>query len=140
VRQRLEAHRSLAQCARCHARIDPLGFALENYDASGEWRLQEGFGYKGRIGRNDPMIDASGELPDGTAINGVEGLQAALLANSDAFVTALSRAMLTYALGRELTLADEPAVTEIVNTLTAKKASLRDLIQAIVTSTPFTTT
>lgn len=56
VRQRLEIHRSLAQCARCHDKIDPLGFALENFDASGQWREREGFGYKGRIGEHDPLM------------------------------------------------------------------------------------
>jgi hypothetical protein len=140
VRQRLEAHRSLAQCARCHAKIDPLGFALENYDASGEWRLQEGFGYKGRIGTNDPVIDASGTLPDGTEIDSVEDLQAALLARSDDFVEALARSLLTYALGRELSLADEPALEQILKQTASSGHTLRALIHAIIHSEPFTTT
>ena len=140
VRQRLEAHRAIASCARCHAKIDPLGFALENYDASGEWRLQEGFGYKGRIGERDPVIDASGELPDGTQINGVAGLQDALLARGDDFLETLTRALLTYALGRELGLADEAAVKRIVDTTAAKGSTLRALIHAIVASEPFQTT
>ncbi|MCA9033439.1 MAG: DUF1588 domain-containing protein, partial [Planctomycetaceae bacterium] len=63
VRQRLEIHRELPQCARCHSKIDPLGFSLENFNAAGEYRTQEGFGYKGRIGQNDPLIDASAVLP-----------------------------------------------------------------------------
>jgi hypothetical protein len=140
VRQRLEAHRALAQCARCHAKIDPLGFALENYDASGEWRLQEGFGYKGRIGRNDPAIDASGELPDGTVIDGLAGLQTALLERGDDFVETLARAMLTYALGRELGLADDPAIKTIVASTASQGYTLRAMIHAIVTSEPFQTT
>jgi hypothetical protein len=140
VRQRLEAHRSLAQCARCHARIDPLGFALENYDASGEWRQQEGFGYKGRIGQNDPVVDASGTLPDGTEIDGVADLQAALIARSDDYVEALARSLLTYALGRELSLADEPALEQILNQTASDGYTLRALIHAITQSEPFTTT
>lgn len=140
VRQRLEAHRALAQCARCHAKIDPLGFALENYDASGEWRLQEGFGYKGRIGTNDPLIDATGALPDGTTINGIDGLQAALLARGDDFVETLARALLTYALGRELGLADDPAIQQIVADTAAGGFTLRAMIHAIVSSEPFQTT
>ena len=140
VRQRLEAHRAIASCARCHAKIDPLGFALENYDASGEWRLQEGFGYKGRIGEHDPVIDASGTLPDGTQINGVAGLQEALLARGDDFLETLARAMLTYALGRELGLADEAAVKRIVATTAAGGSTLRALIHAIAASKPFQTT
>ncbi|MCA9085798.1 MAG: DUF1592 domain-containing protein, partial [Planctomycetaceae bacterium] len=86
VRQRLEIHRELPQCARCHDRIDPLGFALENFNAAGDWREQEGFGYKGRIGRDDPVIDATSQLPDGTQINGIQGLQAALLQKEDLFL------------------------------------------------------
>ena len=140
VRQRLEAHRAIASCARCHAKIDPLGFALENYDASGEWRLQEGFGYKGRVGKNDPLIDTSGQLPDGTVIDGVAGLQSALLHRSDDFVETLARALLTYALGRELGLSDDEAVSTIVQTTATQGFTLRALIHAIVTSTPFQST
>jgi hypothetical protein len=140
VRQRLEAHRALAQCARCHAKIDPLGFALENYDASGEWRLQEGFGYKGRIGANDPLIDATGALPDGSTIHGIDGLQAALLERGDDFVETLARALLTYALGRELALADDPAIQQIVEKTSAGGFTVRAMIHAIVSSEPFQTT
>ena len=82
VRQRLEIHRELPQCARCHNKIDPLGFALENFNAAGEWRDREGFGYKGRIGRDDPLIDASSKLLDGTEIVGVEGLHNALIGSA----------------------------------------------------------
>ncbi len=138
VRQRLEIHRELPQCARCHDKIDPLGFALENFDASGYFRKQEGFGYKGRINRDDPEIDASSQLPDGTKIDGVEGLQKALLQKEDLFLNCLTTKLYTYALGRELTLADQKFVKQAVVQLKQSDRSLRTLIQSVVTSEPFT--
>ncbi len=139
VRQRLEIHRSLAQCARCHNKIDPLGFALENYNAAGEWREQEGFGYKGRIEKNDPKIDASSAMPDGTKIDGVAGLQAAMLAKEDLFLGCLASKLMTYAYGRELGLADQPLVKSAVTEMKQNGYTLRSLIQSIVVSEPFTT-
>ena len=137
VRKRLEIHRQLPQCARCHNKIDPLGFALENYNASGEWREQEGFGYKGRIDRNDPKIDASSKMPDGTEINGVVGLQNAMLAKEDQFLGALANKLLTYACGRELGLADQPTIKAAVADLKSNQYSLRALLKFIVCSEPF---
>ena len=90
VRKRLEIHRELPQCARCHNKIDPLGLALENYNASGEFRLQEGFGYKGRIGNDDPIIDASVELSNGTKISGPESLKRELRKTETAFLRCLA--------------------------------------------------
>ena len=140
VRKRLEVHRSLPQCARCHDRIDPLGFALEHYNAAGEWREQEGFGYKGRIQREDPPIDAASRMPDGTPIDGVTGLQAALVARRDDFVRVLARQLTTYALGRELGLADEPGLDAIVAAADDDgRTTLRSLVRAIVSSDLFTT-
>lgn len=137
VRKRLEIHRELAQCARCHNKIDPLGFALENYNAAGEWRDQEGFGYKGRVGRNDPQIDATAKLPDGTEINSVDGLQAALLKKDRLFLRCLSEKLTAYALGREISPLDEPFLQATVTQLQKPPATLRSLIQAIVTSDAF---
>ena len=137
VRQRLEIHRSLAQCARCHNKIDPLGFALENYNAAGEWRVQEGFGYKGRVERDDPRIDASSAMPDGTKIDGVTGLQDAMLAKEDLFLECLASKMMTYAYARELGLADQPTVKSIVAQMKKEQYTLRSLINAIVSSDPF---
>ncbi|MEI8019376.1 MAG: DUF1592 domain-containing protein [Schlesneria sp.] len=139
VRQRLEIHRSLAQCARCHNKIDPLGFALENYNAAGEWREQEGFGYKGRIEKNDPKIDATSAMPDGTKIDGVAGLQAAMLAKEDLFLTCLASKLMTYAYGRELGLADQPLVKSAVVQMKQNRYTLRSLLHSIVASEPFTT-
>ncbi len=137
VRKRLEIHRELAQCARCHNKIDPLGFALENYNAAGEWRDREGFGYKGRVGRDDPLIDASSKLPDGTAINGVEGLQAALIKQDRLFLRCLSEKLTSYALGREISPLDEAFLQTTVTQMQKHPATLRSLIHAIVGSTAF---
>ena len=137
VRKRLEIHRQLAHCARCHNKIDPLGFALENFNAAGEWRDQEGFGYKGRIDQNDPKIDASSKMLDGTAIDGVEGLQQAMLAQEDLFLGCLASKMMTYAYGRELGLADQPSVKTAVAYVKKNGYSLRSLLKFIVASEPF---
>ncbi len=137
VRQRLEIHRQLPQCARCHNKIDPLGFALENFNASGDFRLQEGFGYQGRIETNDPLVDASSQLPDGTPIIGIRGLQQALVEREDQFYFCLASKLLTYALGRELSLVDHPTVNQLVQAMKTDDASLQSLIQAIVSTSAF---
>jgi hypothetical protein len=137
VRQRLEIHRQLPQCARCHNKIDPLGFALENFNAAGEWREQEGFGYKGRIDKNDPKIDASSKMPDGTKIVGVAGLQQAMLKQDDLFLKSLATHLTTYALGRELGLADQPLVDGAVTAMKQDGTTVRALVKAIVASDAF---
>ena len=137
VRKRLEIHRTLPQCARCHSKIDPLGFALENFNAAGEWRDQEGFGYKGRIERNDPKIDAASKLPDGTAIDGVDELRTVLRQKEDLFLNCLASKLLTYALGRELGIADQPTIKAAVAHTKKNNHTLRSLIQFIVTSESF---
>jgi hypothetical protein len=137
VRQRLEIHRELPQCARCHDKIDPLGLALENFNASGEYREQEGFGYKGRIERDDPRIDASAQLPDGTKINGPIELKRALRQQKELFLRCLAQKLLTYALGRELTLADEPTIRQVVQRTQADDDRLRSMIVAIIESAAF---
>jgi mono/diheme cytochrome c family protein len=137
VRQRLEIHRSLPQCARCHNKIDPLGFALENFNAAGDWRDQEGFGYKGRIGQNDPVIDASAKMIDGTEFVGVEGLQKVLLQKEDLFLNCLAGKLFTYALGRELGVADQLHVNAAVDHLSSNDRTMRTLIKYVATSEPF---
>jgi hypothetical protein len=137
VRQRLEVHRSLPQCARCHNKIDPLGFALENFNASGEFREREGHGYKGRIEQNDPLIDASSKMPDGTQIEGVRGLQVALLMREELFLKCLAGKVMTYALGRELGLGDQPTITAAVTHMKQQRRTLRSLIYFVVTSDSF---
>jgi hypothetical protein len=137
VRQRLEIHRELTQCARCHNKIDPLGFALENFDAAGDWREQEGFGYQGRVQSDDPKIDASSKMPDGTKIVGVTGLQKAMLEQDDLFLKSLATHLTTYALGRELGLGDQPLIDGAVVAMKENGTTIRSLIKAIVASEAF---
>ncbi len=137
VRQRLEIHRTLPQCARCHNKIDPLGFALENYNAAGEWRDQEGFGYKGRIDRNDPRVNVASKLPDGTEVNGVDELRKVLRQKEDLFLNCLAGKLLTYALGRELGIADQPTVKAAVAHTKKNGNTLRSLVQFIAASEIF---
>ena len=139
VRQRLAIHREIASCARCHDKIDPLGLALENFDAAGRWREQEGHGYNGRINDNDPPIDASAKMPDGTEFVGVQGLQEQLLKKDDLFQNSLATQLTTYALGRELGFSDKPAVRSFVKTMGENGNTLRSLITAIATSELFNT-
>jgi hypothetical protein len=127
VRERLAQHRANPVCATCHSRIDPLGFALENYDVLGRWRNDEG----------GKPIDAKGQLPDGTTFNGPEELKAVLLQKKDVFLENLTRKLLGYALGRGLTLEDSCTVDAIVAEVKRNNYSSQSLIDAIVLSTPF---
>ncbi len=139
VRQRLAIHREVASCARCHEKIDPLGLALENFNAAGQWRDQEGHGYNGRIEKNDPVIDASAKMPDGTEFVGVQGLQEELLKRDAQFLNSLASQLTTYALGRELGFSDRPAVRRFVKDMQGEKNMIRTLIKSIATSEAFTT-
>jgi hypothetical protein len=127
VRERLEMHRANPTCAACHSIMDPLGLALENFDLVGRWREQE----------DGHPIDATAELTDGTKLTGAADLRRALLSRSDAFVTAVTERLLTYALGRELEYYDRPAVRSIVRAADRDGTTLAALIQAIVASEPF---
>jgi hypothetical protein len=128
VRERLERHRTDAVCATCHARMDPLGFALENFDAIGRWRT---------IDETGKPIDASGVLPDGTKFEGPVEFRAALVARGEEFVTTLTEKLLTYAIGRGLEFYDMPAVREIVRGSTPADYHWSSLILGIVDSVPF---
>jgi hypothetical protein len=127
VRQRLEQHRANAVCASCHARMDPLGFALENFDAIGQWRETE----------QDVAIDAKTVLPDGTTVDGPVAFRNALLARHDEFVTNVVEKLLTYALGRGLEHYDAPSVRRIVNDTSARDYRWSEIVLAIVKSVPF---
>ncbi|MFN9754039.1 MAG: DUF1588 domain-containing protein [bacterium] len=127
VRERLEKHRANAVCASCHSRIDPLGFALENYDVIGRWRTEDA----------GKPVDNSGEMTDGTKIQGPAQLKAALLEHKDLFVRNLTSKLLGYALGRGLTLRDSCTVDAIVAAVKAKDYSAQALSEGIVLSTPF---
>ena len=139
VRQRLALHRELPSCARCHDKIDPLGLALENFDAASRWREREGHGNNGRSRDNDPPIDASAKMPDGTEFVGVKGLQEQLLKKDDLFLNSLASHLTTYAIGRELGISDRPAIREFVEAMRRENNSIRSLIKAIATSETFTT-
>ena len=127
LRQRMEQHRTNPVCASCHQRMDPLGFALENYDGIGRWRERDGVA----------RIDASGQLPTGEKFQGPQELERLLIARKDEFVECLSRKLLTYALGRGLEHYDECAVEKIV--AGAKSADYRfsALVLQVVQSDPF---
>lgn len=138
LRERLESHRENAQCARCHNKIDPLGFALENFAASGEWRTREHKIYMNPPTQNDgPEIDARGVMPDGTQIEGLEGLQRELLKRQDQFLNCLAEKLYTYALGRQLGYSDQAFIQAAVETMQTNDHTLRCLIHHIVQSDLF---
>ena len=127
LRQRLELHRADPACASCHQMMDPVGFALENFDLVGRWRTFD----------NGLPLDTKAEMVDGTSVNGPAALRAALLARPEAFMTSISERLLTYALGRELEHYDGPAVRRIVEGAAENGFTLRALVKAVVTSAPF---
>ena len=139
MRQRMEQHRANPVCASCHARMDPLGFALENFDAIGKWRAIETFqswnGYDTLITRNP--IDASGLLPNGTKFQGPAELRKILLSHPEQFVTTVTEKLLTYALGRGVEYYDQPAVREIMREAVRNDYRWSALILGIVESEPF---
>jgi mono/diheme cytochrome c family protein len=127
LRDRMEEHRSNPGCATCHRVMDPIGFALENFDAVGAWRTRDA----------GTPIDASGQLADGTPVNGVVTLRAALLTRPEIFVGTMTEKMLTYALGRALTHEDMPAVRAIVRQSASQDNRFSSLVLGIVNSVPF---
>ena len=129
VREELAQHRSIATCAECHRKIDPLGFALENFDPIGAWRTQ--------YGKNLP-IDASGQLPSGEKFDDIRHLRTLLIERHESFTRSLAEKLMTYALGRELEIGDRPAIDEVLAELVENNGGLRDLIRSMVTSEPFT--
>ena len=129
VRQSMEEHRANPVCASCHTRMDPIGFALENFDGVGRWRTTEGSG-------NTP-IDTSGVLPDGTKFQGPAELRKILLSHPEQFTTIVTEKLLTYALGRGVEYYDEPAVRKIVRESALGGYRWSSLIQGIVSSEPF---
>ena len=135
VRARMELHRSNPVCASCHRMMDPLGFALENFDGTGRWRTTEDTGIPGELG---PAIDPSGVTPDGSEFDGASGLRQ-ILASRDAFIGTLTERLLTYATGRRLEAADMPAVRQIQRDAAAQESRWSAVILAIVNSEPFQT-
>jgi mono/diheme cytochrome c family protein len=128
VRERMSAHRSNPVCANCHRTIDPVGFALENFDAVGRWRDNEG---------DSGPIDVSGALPGIGDVNGVAGLEEALLRHPELFATTLTEKLLTFALGRGVEYYDAPAVRKVLREAEPGGYRFSSLILGIVKSAPF---
>ena len=121
-------HRANPVCAACHTRMDPLGFALENFDAVGRWRTRSEAG---------DLIDPAGVLPDGTKLDGVPALRQVLLSRADQFSTTLTEKLLSYAVGREVGYRDAPAVRGVVRAAVRDHYRFSSLVVGIVTSVPF---
>ncbi|HLG58270.1 MAG TPA: DUF1592 domain-containing protein [Vicinamibacterales bacterium] len=130
VRQRLEEHRESPTCAACHKLMDPIGFALENFDAVGAYRTRDG----GTLGT---PIDASGQLMDGTRVDGVVTLRNALVRQPEIFVSTFTEKLMTYALGRGVAANDMPSVRGIVRNAGRQNYRFSTIVHGIVTSTPF---
>jgi hypothetical protein len=128
TRERLEAHRANGVCASCHKLMDPLGFALENFDAVGKYRVFD---------ENFQAIDNSGAYADGTRIDGLAGLRQVLMNHSQQFLTNVTNTLMTYALGRGVEAYDAPAVRAIVREAAPQHYRLTSLVVGIVQSAPF---
>jgi len=128
IRERLSLHRNNPVCANCHRTIDPVGFALENFDAVGRWRDQDG---------DSGPVDVSGELPGAGEFKGVDGLEEALLRRPELFAGTLTEKLLTFALGRGVEYYDAPAIRKILREAAADRYRFSSLILGIVKSAPF---
>jgi len=128
AREQLELHRANPACASCHVRMDPLGFALENFDAVGTWRKMDA----------GQVIDAGAVLPDGTQFSGFSGLQQILLDRRDEFARAFTERLMTYALARGMGPQDMPAVRAIARSAAEDGYRVQTIIRGIVRSPAFT--
>jgi hypothetical protein len=133
MRERMEEHRANPVCANCHKLMDPIGLSLENFDATGAWRNRDG----DTVRAMGTPIDASGQLLDGTRVDGVVTLRKALLKQPDIFVGTLTEKLMIFALGRGLGAYDMPAVRAIVRESARQDYRFSSLIMGIVKSTPF---
>jgi hypothetical protein len=127
VRARMELHRRNPVCASCHSKMDPFGFALENFDAIGQYRTVD----------SGALVDASGTMPDGTTFTGPADFRTALLQRREELMTALTEKLLTYALGRGVEYYDMPAIRQIVREAGSRDYRWSALIESLVRSTPF---
>jgi cytochrome c553 len=130
LRERMELHRKNPACASCHQRMDPLGFALENFDGVGKWRVEA----------DGVAVDPEASLPDGTQFAGVEGLRGYLEQNREDFVRTLSAKLLAYALGRGVEYHDQPAIRKIARESAADGHRWSSVILGVVRSAPFEST
>lgn len=128
IREQLEKHREIATCAECHRKIDPLGFALENFDAVGGWRDR----YEAKT-----PIDSAGQLPGGDSFQTVSEFGKLLVDRQDHFNRCLTEKLMSCALGRELEVGDRPSVDKVLAELDRTKGGLRDLIRLVVLSESF---
>lgn len=129
IRDQLKKHRSVSACYDCHRKIDPLGFALENFDPVGGWRTT--------YGRRGAKVDASGKLPNGKSFHNVVGLKQILVGQKEQFARVLTERMLAYATGRTIEPADRPEIDRLVTELGKRKFGMRTLIRLVVTSKTF---
>jgi len=127
LRDRMEQHRNNPACAGCHQRMDPLGFALENFDALGKWRTAA----------DGEKVDASASLPDGTTFEGIAGLRNLLLKHKDDYVRTLTEKLLAYSIGRGIEYYDLPAIRRITRQSVTSDYRWSSLVLGIVRSTPF---
>jgi hypothetical protein len=140
LREQMTLHRSVDPCKSCHAIMDPIGFALENFDASGKWRNTDGSGLPGGWvpgGNGGTPIDASGELYDGAPIDGPAGLRRALLRYSPQFVRMFTEKMMTYGLGRGVEYFDMPVIRSIAGDAERNNNRFSAIVLGIVKSAPF---
>jgi mono/diheme cytochrome c family protein len=131
MRERMEAHRRNPVCANCHRLFDPIGLAMENFDAVGRYRTRDG----GSLGA---PIDASGELVDGTKVDGVVSLRRALLSDPELFVGTVVEKLMTFSLGRGVAASDMPSVRSIIRDAAGRDYRFSNIVLGIVRSTPFT--
>ncbi len=127
MRQRTEAHRANPVCATCHVGMDPIGFALENFDGVGRWRTSEA----------GVAIDVSGEFPDGTRFDGPIELRKVLVVREEHLAQTITEKLLTYALGREVEAHDMPAVRKILREAAPGGYRWSSLIAGVIESVPF---
>jgi hypothetical protein len=127
VRERMEQHRKNPACSSCHRVIDPLGLALENFDVTGQWRIRD----------SGNPVDPTGDLYDGTKMDGPAGLRAALLKHSDAFVLSFTENLMTYALGRRVEFYDMPAIRQIIRDAATSDNRLSAFILGVAKSNAF---
>jgi len=130
MRERMEEHRGNPVCAACHKLMDPIGFAMENFDAVGAYRTRDG----GTLG---PLIDATGQLMDGTRVDGVVTLREAIVRQPEIFVSTFTEKLMTYALGRGVAAADMPVVRAVVRNAGRQQYRFSTIVQGIVASTSF---
>lgn len=127
MKDAMQLHRANPACASCHAKMDPIGFAMETFDAIGRYRTEE----------NGKPIDNSSSLPDGTPVVGVEGVRQLILKNPDMFVEAITTKLLMYALGRNIQYYDEPAIRTIVRNAAKSNNTFASLVLGVTNSLPF---